>query len=142
MILYLWAIFSMLNISLVKKLEEVMEDLRSEVDRAESTYDALSMHWIARDIENFLKEVKETPDETTTVIFRKWQSLNDGHETTIIDERVKTFPTKDEAVKSATTFIENTEADASWVRHTAYIVPRNADGEKTAEFAIGDDYYS
>ena len=80
--------------------------------------------------------------EITVVIYRKWETLNDGHETAIIDERVKTFPTKDEAVKSATSFIENTEADASWVRHTAYIIPGNADGEKTAEFAIGDDYYS
>lgn len=142
MILYPWAILIMLNISLVKKLEEIIEDLHSAIDCSEATHDALCMKWIADDIESFLKEVKETPDETTTVIFRKWQSLNDGHETTIINERVKTFPTKDEAVKSATAFIENTEADASWVRHTAYIVPRNADGEKTAEFAIGDDYYS
>lgn len=142
MILYPWAILIMLNISLVKKLEEVMENLRSEVDRAESTYDALSMHWIARDIESFLKEVKETPEEPTTVIYRRWHPVNDGHETTIDEETVKTFLTKEEALKSATAFIENTEADASWVRHTAYIVPRNADGEKTAEFAIGDDYYS
>ena len=120
-----------------------MEDLRSAVKSSEATHDALSMHWIAEDINDFLKEVKETPEEETTiVIYRKWQSLNDGHETTIIDERVKTFPTKDEAVKSATAFIENTEADASWVRHTAYIVPGNVNGEKTAEFAIGDDYYS
>ena len=133
----------MTNNSILKKLEDIVDDLRSAIDCAEATHDALCMKWIADDIEDFLKEVKENPDkDTTTVIFRKWQSLNDGHETTIIDERVKTFPTKDEAVKSATTFIENTEADASWVRHTAYIVPENADGEKTAEFAIGDDYYS
>lgn len=132
----------MLNNSLVKKLEEVMEELISAI-KSDPADDGLSMFWIAKDLEDFLQEVKENPsEEPTTVIYRKWQSLNDGHETAIIDERVKTFPTKDEAVKSATAFIENTEADASWVRHTAYIIPGNADGEKTAEFAIGDDYYS
>ena len=132
----------MLNNSLVKKLEEVMEELISAIE-SDPADDGLSMFWIAKDLEDFLQEVKENPsEEPTTVIYRKWQSLNDGHETAIIDERVKTFPTKDEAVKSATAFIENTEADASWVRHTAYIIPGNADGEKTAEFAIGDDYYS
>ena len=132
----------MLNNSLVKKLEEVMEELISAI-KSDPADDGLSMLWIAKDLEDFLQEVKENPsEEPTTVIYRKWQSLNDGHETAIIDERVKTFPTKDEAVKSATAFIENTEADASWVRHTAYIIPGNVDGEKTAEFAIGDDYYS
>lgn len=132
----------MLNNSLVKKLEEVMEELISAI-KSDPADDGLSMLWIAKDLEDFLQEVKENPsEEPTTVIYRKWQSLNDGHETAIIDERVKTFPTKDEAVKSATAFIENTEADASWVRHTAYIIPGNADGEKTSEFAIGDDYYS
>ncbi len=142
MILYPWAILIMLNISLVKKLEEVMENLRSEVDRAESTYDALSMHWIARDIESFLKEVKETPEEPITVIYRRWHPVNDGHETTIDEETVKTFLTKEEALKSANDFLDERDDDYPYHYRTAYIIPETADGEKTAEFAIGDRYYS
>ncbi len=76
-----------------------------------------------------------------TVIYREWEPINDGHETTIREERVKTFPTKNEALKSVNAFIEDKPANCPWIHRTAYIIPE-ANGEETADFAIGDRYYS
>ena len=43
----------MLNNSLVKKLEEVMEELISAI-KSDPADDGLSMLWIAKDLEDFL----------------------------------------------------------------------------------------
>lgn len=63
MILYPWAIFIMLNDSLVKKLEAIHEDLISLADHSESMSDGNIASGIANELDALIQELVEASNE-------------------------------------------------------------------------------
>ena len=66
MILYPWAIFIMLNDSLVKKLEAIHEDLISLADHSESMSDGNIASGIANELDDLIEALVEAEDENET----------------------------------------------------------------------------
>ena len=64
MILYPWAIFIMLNDSLVKKLEAIHEDLISLADHSESISDGNIASGIANELDALIQELVEASNTT------------------------------------------------------------------------------
>ena len=65
MILYPWAIFIMLNDSLVKKLEAIHEDLISLADHSESMSDGNIASGIANELDDLIEALVEAEDESS-----------------------------------------------------------------------------
>ena len=71
MILYPWAIFIMLNDSLVKKLEVIHEDLISLADHSESISDGNIASGIANELDALIQELVEASNTTEkTALFK------------------------------------------------------------------------
>lgn len=70
MILYPWAIFIMLNDSLVKKLEAIHEDLISLADHSESMSDGNIASGIANELDALIQELVEASDDPEPALYK------------------------------------------------------------------------
>lgn len=123
----------MTNNSILKKLEDIVDDLNATIDSLQKTE-------IDTSVSNESDVIK------AMVLFRIWRPCEDAFENHIEEEMISFFPSEEKAREIAERWVRiQKEKNSNWKRFTAFVIPlskkfngKRITGKHSSNFEVGD----